>query len=746
MLKVHSRCDLACDHCYVYQHADQSWRGRPVTMTDEIFRLTAERIAEHAAGHSLPRVHVVLHGGEPLLVGLERLRGFARTLRAALHGVSRLDLRMQTNGLRLDDEFCDMLAAEGIVTGISLDGDRISHDRHRIRADGSGSYDGVVRAVRWLGSPGHRRAFGGLLCTVDVRNDPVAVYRALAELDPPGIDFLLPHATWDRPPLRPHGETDYADWLIAVHRQWTDDGKPVRIRMFDSISRLSHGGVSLTEALGLGSSDLLVVETNGAIEQADWLKTVAHGAPETGFHVARDRFDEAAAHPGILAQRRGLDGLSAQCRACPVVAVCGGGLYAHRFRTSAGSRTPGGFDNPSVYCADLLKLIRYVQGADDSSSLHGLRRANFDDLAAGYGGAPAVQELARAECSIRRALLANARRKAPHPSMAWEFIVDIPSDMLNTVLAVPYLRVWALGVCEETALDQGRPAEIALAAAVRMGKRLSLTVPLRDGTIQLPGLGRLVVGGSGRVVSVAAEAGEFTVDGCKLAALPDGVVWEPLRYLEADGIRVALEDTDPYRTCYRAEASPRLTVAEFRSWQQTFREAWQVIRDEYPQYADGLAAGLRAVTPLAAPMVSETSRHAFGAVAIALPPSAETLALLLIHEFQHVKLGAMQDMYDLFEPGGGRYPVAWRTDPGPADAALQGAYAHLAVADVWWTRSRREARRVDTEDATRQAEYWQGAVLDALDTLSGAGAPTGVGERLLAGMRATVQTLGAKAR
>ena len=29
LLKVHSRCNLACDYCYVYQHADQSWRTRP---------------------------------------------------------------------------------------------------------------------------------------------------------------------------------------------------------------------------------------------------------------------------------------------------------------------------------------------------------------------------------------------------------------------------------------------------------------------------------------------------------------------------------------------------------------------------------------------------------------------------------------------------------------------------------------------------------------------------------------------
>lgn len=28
--KVHSRCGLACDHCYVFESADQSWRGHPI--------------------------------------------------------------------------------------------------------------------------------------------------------------------------------------------------------------------------------------------------------------------------------------------------------------------------------------------------------------------------------------------------------------------------------------------------------------------------------------------------------------------------------------------------------------------------------------------------------------------------------------------------------------------------------------------------------------------------------------------
>ena len=35
VLKAHNRYDLACDHCYVYQHQDQSWRTQPMLMSQE---------------------------------------------------------------------------------------------------------------------------------------------------------------------------------------------------------------------------------------------------------------------------------------------------------------------------------------------------------------------------------------------------------------------------------------------------------------------------------------------------------------------------------------------------------------------------------------------------------------------------------------------------------------------------------------------------------------------------------------
>ena len=80
VLKIHSRCDLACDHCYVYEHADQSWRRKPTVISPETAAKAGERIAEHAGDHRLAEVRVILHGGEPLLAGSELLGSIARPL------------------------------------------------------------------------------------------------------------------------------------------------------------------------------------------------------------------------------------------------------------------------------------------------------------------------------------------------------------------------------------------------------------------------------------------------------------------------------------------------------------------------------------------------------------------------------------------------------------------------------------------------------------------------------------------
>ncbi|MGI5054914.1 FxsB family cyclophane-forming radical SAM/SPASM peptide maturase, partial [Streptomyces sp. JAC18] len=320
VLKVHSRCDLACDHCYIYEHADQSWRTRPKTISDEAISWTARRLAEHASAHALDSMSVILHGGEPLLAGPARLRRVCEELTAALNGIAELDLRIHTNGVQLSPRYLDLFDEFDVKVGISLDGDRAANDRHRRFANGRTSHPLVLKAVELLRQERYRHLDLGLLCTIDIENDPHTVLDALVELDPPLIDFLLPHATWDDPPPRPNGsETAYAEWLLKVHDRWRDLGSPVPVRLFSSVLSTLGGGPSLTESLGLAPTDLVVVETDGQLEQVDSLKSAYEGAAATGFNVFAHSFDDVAAHPGVRARQLGLAGVSGTCRDCPVV-------------------------------------------------------------------------------------------------------------------------------------------------------------------------------------------------------------------------------------------------------------------------------------------------------------------------------------------------------------------------------------------------------------------------------------------
>ena len=372
VLKVHSRCNLACDYCYMYQMADQSWRQRPLRMSAETIGLAADRIGEHARRHRLSLVGIVLHGGEPLLAGEKFFATAARRLRERLPDGTAATLTVQSNGVLLRESLLDVLGEHGITVAVSLDGAAAAHDRHRRYPDGRGSHADVERGLHLLNSRAYRGLFAGLLCTVELRQDAVAVYEELLRFQPPRMDFLLPHGNWSTRPVgrtEDHTSTPYADWLGAVFDRWySAPRQEVDLRLFREIIHLLLGGVSHFESIGLAPTSVAVIETDGYIEQADALKSAYPGAAATGLHVATNSFDELLTHPDIVARQSGLLALADQCRRCSIRRVCGGGFYPHRYHSESG------FRNPSVYCPDLFALINRI-GRRLQSDLRGIAGA-----------------------------------------------------------------------------------------------------------------------------------------------------------------------------------------------------------------------------------------------------------------------------------------------------------------------------------------------------------------------------------
>ncbi|WP_344540448.1 FxsB family cyclophane-forming radical SAM/SPASM peptide maturase [Actinomadura fulvescens] len=752
MLKVHGRCDLSCDHCYVYEHADQSWSAKPARVGADVVARAADRIAEHAGAHGQRGVVLILHGGEPLLLGVDGMRAVLDALRARLDPVVGLDLRVHTNGMRLDERFCALFTEYGVKVGVSLDGDRAANDRHRRYRDGRSSHAGVLRAVALLRE--RRHLYAGILCTIDLGNDPIAVYEALLAEDPPMVELLLPHATWEVPPLRPAGvPAPYAAWLGEIYRRWNADGRPVPIRLFDSVLSAARGGASWTEAVGLEPVDLLVIDTDGQWEQADSLKVAFDGAPSTGMTVFSHSVDEAAAHPGVAARSNGRDDLCAQCRSCEVVGICGGGLYAHRYR--AGS----GFDNPSVYCADLKALIRQIvpapprSGASPDEAVHRVPAAALDSLGRGPGDDAALALLAASQLSITRALVAEVaaaqrargrgrddRELARVAAAGWALLCELDEShpgAVQKVMSHPFVRTWAVrrlrpAAGARTSLDQAHLAGLAAAAAIRAGISAELRLPVRDGRLHLPALGAIDVGGSAGCALVRISPDAVTCE--------HGGVRQTVRTVRAGGLRFPVDDLDPFRDAGEWVPSGRLSGPDWHAWRGTFAAAMRVLRAQLPDYLQGLAAGVRVVVPLARPVREATAQDtygaaqdaygaaqdAYGAVAVGPHPDPLVLGERVVGAFQRAKSQALSELLELC--GNGEVlRVPWCAEPQRADDVLHDAYVRLALAELWRARGSPRRARDERDGLARR-----------VDALLGSGALTPDGERFVRQMATAV--------
>jgi uncharacterized protein len=360
IFKVATRCNLDCTYCYEYNMGDDSWKQQPHFAQLQTVKALAERVKEHALDHRLDFVAFSFHGGEPLLAGAAFFREAATIIRDTLGEDIGCSFGVQTNGTLITEEIVELFSREKIHIGLSLDGAKAVNDQNRIYASGRGSFDDVIRGVRWLLTPAGREVFRGILCVIDHQADPLGVFEFLASLTPPSIDFLLPHGNWSSPPpgksSDPASATTYADWLIPIFDSWFEGNHAdLAVRTFEEIIEYQLGGKGHLETLGLSPVSLICIAADGSIESVDTLKSVFPGAHKLDMNIYQHSFNDVLQHPMVQARQIGLQALCEKCVRCHLVATCGGGYFPHRWSNT------DQFNNPSVYCADYIKLISHIQ-------------------------------------------------------------------------------------------------------------------------------------------------------------------------------------------------------------------------------------------------------------------------------------------------------------------------------------------------------------------------------------------------
>jgi uncharacterized protein len=336
-------------------------------MPDDVLEMF---IKKKIQAHQVPQVSFAWQGGEPTLLGVEFFEKVV-DYQSKYGDGKKIDNGFQTNGILLNDRWCEFLKTNDFLVGLSIDGPEEIHNRYRVNQGGRGSFKQVMRGLEFLKK--HGVEFNTLTVVQrDNSQKPLDVYHFLKEVGSGFMQFIpiVERTTQDpnqdglkliSPDYRKSAEVTgwsveasaYGDFLIGIFDEWVRmDVGQYFVQMFD---------VALESWMGMPASICVFNETCGtamAIEHNGDVYSCDHYVyPENRLgNIMEAPLDSIISNP--LQIKFGQDKrtkLPEYCKQCDVRFACHGECPKHRF-----IKTPDGEDGLNYLCAGYKKFFNHI--------------------------------------------------------------------------------------------------------------------------------------------------------------------------------------------------------------------------------------------------------------------------------------------------------------------------------------------------------------------------------------------------
>jgi len=312
-------CNLDCEYCFYLDREADPYKALPARAMSLD---TLERLVDSYMFYSYPNSAFGFQGGEPTLAGLDffrKLVAFQKRYGRSGHTVSN---SIQTNGILIDQDWCELLREYNFLIGLSLDGPEDVHDEFRFNKGGQGTWARVMQTVELFQK---EKVEFNILCVLSSANVGKAteLYRFFRKL---GIEYMqfIPLAEFhpDGSPM-PYtiSAEEYGEFLSEIFDLWWPERRKVRIRFFDNIAEAIAGQKPANCTMHSSCDSYVVVEYNGDVYPCDFF---VEGGWKLG-NVEMDSWPEIARRQRRynFAAKKAVP--HAECAVCEYQQICHGG-------------------------------------------------------------------------------------------------------------------------------------------------------------------------------------------------------------------------------------------------------------------------------------------------------------------------------------------------------------------------------------------------------------------------------------
>ncbi|NLY00653.1 MAG: SPASM domain-containing protein [Rhodopirellula sp.] len=397
---IGSLCNLDCRYCYYLHKKDLLPGTTGHRIADDLLE---EFIRQYLSEQDVEELVFTWHGGEPALLGLEFYRKIVE-LQEKYGAGKRIKNDLQTNGVLLDDAWCEFLKEQQFLVGLSIDGPKELHDCFRRVARGGGaeengaegngmnsvlrgegSFDRVYAAARRLREHGVPFNAVTVIHAVNVRH-PEEVCRFLTDdLGCQRVQWLpcaelknfrtVAPGRWDTAQMpvlgsraaRPgHPESVVTDWsvdpddwgefLCRTFDLWLKDGLgKVFVNWFESLVGQWMGQPAQICSLGeVCGRSLLAMESDGSLYSCDRFVFPEYrlgNLREEGCRLGEVVYSARQREFGCNKRNT----LPDYCRTCPYGFACNGECPKSRFL-----KTPDGQPGLNYFCSGIQRFLTYA--------------------------------------------------------------------------------------------------------------------------------------------------------------------------------------------------------------------------------------------------------------------------------------------------------------------------------------------------------------------------------------------------
>ncbi len=329
-----SLCNMTCKYCFYHSIAESRQKEEFGHLKEDIADALIEKAIKYSDGGN---INFGFQGGEPTLSGLAFFEYFVNKVNELNTVGCNITYAIQTNGILVDEKWCEFFVKNDFLVGISLDGTKEMHDLHRLDNKKSGTHSKVMKTISILDKYKVRYNILIVVTKMFVRYNEKAYnffkknnfeyLQYIPVLEPKGDDLNTNQYALD--------VNTYFEFLTKLFKMWKEDiqnGLFVNIRMFNNILNFILGNEYESCDMKGSCSIQNVVEFDGTIYPCDFY---THKGDEIG-NILSDGFEEMYQTAKVIDFIKESLDVPTNCQSCEIYQLCNNGCKRYRAKTPNG--------------------------------------------------------------------------------------------------------------------------------------------------------------------------------------------------------------------------------------------------------------------------------------------------------------------------------------------------------------------------------------------------------------------------